>query len=101
MRSQRGNPFVHLRIWIVLILFAGIFVATGTAEIVAPGDILPVTVTGVPSNVVEVNIPFLDAIIWNFFIEPIINTIPILSPTAVHFVDPNDIIKGTVPFPFR
>jgi hypothetical protein len=102
MRSNRGNPFAHLRVWIVLILFASIFVATGTAEIVAPGDILPVDVSGLPgsdSNAVLVNVPILDAILWNFFIQPIINAIPILTPSAPHVVNPGDVLVNVPPCP--
>ena len=108
MRSKRGNIFEHIRVWSILILFASLVVATSTAtivpvrpDIVAPGDILPVHVTGIPANVTGVNVPFLHVIIRNFFIEPIVRTIPLLSPSAVNVLDPNDIIPKTIPFPFR
>ncbi len=57
MRSKRGNPFVHLRIWGVLILFASIFVGIGMAttvtvqpDSIAPGGMFTVDVTGLPNN---------------------------------------------------
>ena len=108
MRSERGNVFKHIRLWSILILFASIVVATSTAtivpvrpDIVAPGELLPVHVTGIPANVTGVNVPFLHVIIRNFFIEPIIKNIPLLSPSVKNVLDPNDIIPRTIPFPFR
>lgn len=57
MRSKRGNPFEHLRIWGVLILFACIGVGIGTATTVTvqpdsilPGGLFTVDVTGLPNN---------------------------------------------------
>jgi hypothetical protein len=107
MISKRGKMVEHIRLWSILILFASIVVATSSAtpvivqpDIIAPGDILPVSVTGVPGNITVVNIPFLDVIMRNFFIEPIIQNIPLLSPSGISVPDPNDIIPGTIPFPF-
>ena len=108
MTSERGKIFEHFRLWSILILFACLFVAAGTAaivpvqpEIVAPGDIVPVNVSGFPSSIAVVNVPFLDVILRNFFIEPIIHNVPLLSPSAANVLDPNDIIPKTIPFPFR
>jgi hypothetical protein len=101
MTSERGKVFEHFRLWSILILFACLIVAAGTAAIVAPGDIIPVNVSGFPSNIAVVNVPFLDVILRNFFIEPIIHNIPLLSPSAANVLDPNDIISKTIPFPFR
>ena len=108
MKSKRGKLFQHIRLWGILILFACIVVTTSSAtpvivqpEIIAPGDILPVNVTAIPGNVIGVNIPFLNVIIRNFFIEPIVHNIPLLSPSGVNVLNPNDIIPGTIPFPFR
>jgi hypothetical protein len=108
MRSKRGKVSEHIRLWSILIIFASIIVATSSAtpvvvqpDIIAPGDILPVTVTGIPGNITGVNIPFLDVIVRNFFIEPILQNIPLLSPSGTNVLNPNDLIPGTIPFPFR